>query len=242
MPNHLHILLFQGHAPLGWTLQPILRRTALMVQRTHGVQGHVFERRFRSKLCADHTHLRNSILYIHRNPIEAGLCADAADYSSTSHRAYATGEDCSFIHVEEGLRIVACCDSGSPDELRAIYLSEFARYCGHDVGDAFSWTYTERRRFRRESIRCFSSQSVSNHELPDLRDAALMISRQIDPNCDIELVRSAFRGSRVLEIRLQLIATLLLRGYSGRNIAAFLRISESSVSRVRCRLRWEQIA
>src|SRR5207253_9949941 len=88
MDNHFHLLLFQGSASLGWTMQPILRRIALLDQRRHGVEGHVFERRFRSKLCQDRDHLPTAIIYIHRNPVNAGLCRQATDYRWSSANCY----------------------------------------------------------------------------------------------------------------------------------------------------------
>src|SRR5512145_1122737 len=67
MPNHLHLLVQQGNAPLARLMQPLLRRVALLIQHTHGIEGHVFERRFRDKPCPDADYARNAIAYIHRN-------------------------------------------------------------------------------------------------------------------------------------------------------------------------------
>lgn len=241
MPNHLHILMFQGHAQLGWTVQPIFRRIALLIQRSLCIEGHVLERRFRSKLCADQAHLRNSILYIHRNPVEAGLCTNALDYSASSHGSYLGTTPCSYLHVEDGLRVVACTETGSPEELRAIYLSEFNQYCEKDIGDDFGWTFGLRRPRRGSRRADFVPHEKDARGLHDLRDAALAIIRTIEPDCDIDLVRSSFRGHRIFDIRTQLIATLLQRGYKGKCIADYLHLSESSVSRIRTAIRWGQL-
>ena len=62
MPNHFHLVLRQGEAPLHRFMQPWLTRIALLVQRTWGCVGHVFERRYRDSLC-DLDHLRYAIDY-----------------------------------------------------------------------------------------------------------------------------------------------------------------------------------
>src|SRR5687767_6239625 len=105
MNNHIHVLLFQGVAPLGWVMQPILRRTALLVQRVHKVEGHVFERNFRTRQCESVEHVRNAILYIHRNPVVAKLCKSAVEYEFSSARAYEGLAPCGHICVEDGLQV-----------------------------------------------------------------------------------------------------------------------------------------
>src|SRR5688500_9811985 len=73
MPNHFHIILRQGQRSLGWIMQPLMRRLDLLVQRSMEIEGHVFERRFRSLTFDDAPHLRRSIIYSDLNPHRAGL-------------------------------------------------------------------------------------------------------------------------------------------------------------------------
>ena len=96
MPNHLHIVLAQGRATLGWTMQPILRRVALLVQRTHRLSGHIFERSYASKPCLDADYARTVILYTHFNPVKAGLCSSPEEYAWTSHVPYCS--DYEMVH------------------------------------------------------------------------------------------------------------------------------------------------
>lgn len=70
-------------------MQPILRRLALLVQRTHGFEGPVFWRHYASQTCADPSHARNAIVYTHLNPVRAGLCSRPSGYPWTSHTLYA---------------------------------------------------------------------------------------------------------------------------------------------------------
>src|SRR5687768_17387074 len=124
MDNHLHVVLFQGSSRLGWVMQPVLRRTALLVQQHHGIVGHVFERRFRSKQCESTEHLRNCILYVHRNPVDAWMCDTPEAYEFSSARAYEGLEPCGSICVEDGLQLFGCRDSNSGSRRRTQYLED----------------------------------------------------------------------------------------------------------------------
>ena len=80
MPNHLHIVLRQGRMELAQVMQPLMRRVALQVQRQHGFEGSVVERRFRDTACTTPDHVRMAIVYTHLNPWRAGLCGDDLSY------------------------------------------------------------------------------------------------------------------------------------------------------------------
>lgn len=88
MPNHLHLVVLQGARPLTYLMQPFLLRTALLVQRSHGINGHVFERRFRDRACFEPDHVRNAVVYTHLNPVRAGLASEPGSYRWTSHALY----------------------------------------------------------------------------------------------------------------------------------------------------------
>jgi REP element-mobilizing transposase RayT len=98
MPNHFHIVLRQGARTLGWVMQPIMRRIALLVQRQFSVKGHVFERRFRSFACADADRLRRAVIYTNLNPWRAELCRDPAEWAWSSH-----------------VRLISCATSDIPE-------------------------------------------------------------------------------------------------------------------------------
>lgn len=242
MDNHFHLVLLQGRAHLGETMQPIMRRIALIVQRTHGCEGHIFERRYRSKVCADSEHLPNAILYVHRNPVEAGMCRTAVDYRWSSAQAFNGTCPPGLICVEDGLRAFDCTGSSSVEALRDIYKERLIT-TRHAEMDAY-WTWfsrTVRRRRTGGTSYVPHSPHVKRAALADLRDVALRILRTIDDQVPVELVRSRYGGIRISSIRRQLIAALLQRGYHGVDIARYLGISEATVSKVKSAMRWASI-
>jgi REP element-mobilizing transposase RayT len=239
MDNHIHVLLFQGSAPLGWVMQPILRRSALLVQRVHGVEGHVFERNFRVRQCESVEHVRNSILYIHRNPVVARMCQTAIDYEFSSARAYEGLVPCGSICVDDGLQVFGCGTSTSSNDLRIEYRMRLNREMPPDDVKFFDFFLPHRRRSTTLAITRWSEQS--RRPATDIRDAALRIIKAIDPDAVIELVRSRYGGPKIVAIRHQVIASLLQRGYAGVEIASYLRVSAATVSKVRSRMRWASL-
>lgn len=126
MPNHLHLVVQQGDATLGQLMQPLLRRIALLVQRSHGLVGHIFERRFRHTICHDPSHARTAIAYVHLNPVRGRMVAAPDHYPWTSHACYATSRAgpaplSAVVASQAGLRLFAADDAGSPAQRRARY-------------------------------------------------------------------------------------------------------------------------
>lgn len=128
MPNHLHLVVRQGNAPLHRFMQPLLRRMALLVQKSRRREGHVFERRYRDHLCGSPGHLRNAIVYTHLNPVRAGLVARPEEYAWSSHRAWTHSGPAADGRLQPTtLHSVAQVFASAPDrttgELRADYLA-----------------------------------------------------------------------------------------------------------------------
>lgn len=65
----------------------------------------------------------------------------------------------------------------------------------------------------------------------DLRDLAIQVVREFDPNLELESVRGRYGGARIVEIRRAIIRRAALVGYRGTEIARFLRVSPATVSR-----------
>lgn len=89
MPNHGHLLARLGDVPLGTVMQKTLTRFALRSNRYNGRSGHLFQGRYKAPLVADDAQAKVALRYIHRNPVEACLAEDPADWPWSSHRAYA---------------------------------------------------------------------------------------------------------------------------------------------------------
>jgi putative transposase len=79
MTNHFHLLIETKAENLAQGMHRINSRYAHAVNERHGRTGHVFERRYASRVIESETQLKNTALYIGNNPVAAELCADARD-------------------------------------------------------------------------------------------------------------------------------------------------------------------
>lgn len=88
MTNHVHLAAQVGDVQLGRLMQSVASTYARRKQRRIPTTGHLFERRYRAILVDTDAYWLTLVRYIHRNPVEAGVVSDPADYPWSSHRSY----------------------------------------------------------------------------------------------------------------------------------------------------------
>ena len=249
MRDHLHLVVQQGTHPLWRLMQPMMRRVALLVQRRYGIVGHVMEREYRAKICATSEHLRNAILYTHVNPVRANICSSATSYSWTSHGHYVADNAASFPApdlVAEGLTLFATCEDRSLEQLRKDYLAFLEWRLARDEWDAAMEggfpTLAEPRRPSTAGGDAMWSHMVTQdvtstaatpqRSRPDLRDFVKHQLGNLLPGAGIDLLRYGSCSRIIVRARRGVIQGAILAGYTGKEIANFLLISESLVSKV----------
>jgi REP element-mobilizing transposase RayT len=86
IPNHFHLLLKTGQAPIATVMRRLLTGHAVYYNRRHRRYGHLFQNRYKSILCQKDSYLLQLVRYIHLNPLRAGLVSSlhALDRSVTS--------------------------------------------------------------------------------------------------------------------------------------------------------------
>ncbi|MFD4839054.1 transposase [Achromobacter sp. NPDC058515] len=89
MPNHVHLLLTPGDDPR--TVSVLMQRVARQATRRWNLRrdtaGSLWEARFKSRLIDSEQYLLECCRYIELNPVRAGLCESASDYSWSSYQA-----------------------------------------------------------------------------------------------------------------------------------------------------------
>lgn len=73
MPNHVHLLLRTGAAPLSELMQKLLGPYATTFNLVHHRAGHLFQGRFKNVLVEDEPYLLELVRYIHLNPVRSRL-------------------------------------------------------------------------------------------------------------------------------------------------------------------------
>ena len=88
MPNHFHLLLKTGRAPISHVMLRLLTGYAVTFNRRHRRKGHLFQNRYKSILCQEDTYFMELVRYIHLNPLRAELVKDMktlGQYSYCGH-------------------------------------------------------------------------------------------------------------------------------------------------------------
>jgi putative transposase len=245
MDNHFHIVLRQGAQPLGWIMQPIMRRISLLVQRVVGIEGHVFERRFRSHPCENADYLRRAIVYTNLNAKRAQLCADPSQYAWASHTDLFLDEDCSVrgIQVMHTLNLFAHSEANDRSDLRGAYLRYVDWRMSKDECDAAEVPYDVPEPQTDAGDAFFATSfcalpPLTRHPQCDLRDKAAQLLSRIDSTCSMDTLRYGRLNRRNMDVRRQLIAGLLQLDYPKYRIADFLRVSASTISLVATKMRY----
>jgi putative transposase len=88
MPNHVHLLLSTTDVNLYDATRDLFSRYAMRFNRKYERKGHLFGGPYRQAVCLDDSYLLAASLYIHLNPVKAGLAPDAPSYRWSSCRLY----------------------------------------------------------------------------------------------------------------------------------------------------------
>jgi hypothetical protein len=245
MPNHFHIVLRASERPLGWVMQPIMRRLALLINRTRSRRGPVFEGRFRTRACADGDHLRRAIVYVHNNPMRKDLCRQPADYAWHSHAWYSgCPRDALYVGATVGLQLFASdVAHRSSEALTRNYLRYFAWRLEKDRCDELLIPCAARE---PESVAgdAFFHDNFRTTKLNDrvrgldLRDRALALLERVDYATELESLRRPYLKHPAARVRRELICALLQQGYQVGKIATLFRVSVTVVSRCASQLRY----
>ena len=89
MPNHFHLVVHVPQAGLSEGMQLLNGGHARLTNARYGRSGHLFRNRFWSKAIEGDEQLLETIRYVVRNPVRAGLCATPEQWRWSSHRACA---------------------------------------------------------------------------------------------------------------------------------------------------------
>ena len=90
MGNHFHLLVNMPFDVLSPFMQNLEATYAVHFNKRHDHDGHVFKGRFGSQPITSDEQLMACVRYIHRNPVEGGLCK-TCNYKWSSYRGYLKG-------------------------------------------------------------------------------------------------------------------------------------------------------
>ena len=91
MPNHFHFLMERREVPLSFILKRVEQIYAQRFNKRYESTGHLFEGRFKSKICKDDTHFKTVSRYVHRNPVRASLVNSPEEWRWSGVHAFGGG-------------------------------------------------------------------------------------------------------------------------------------------------------
>lgn len=224
MLNHLHIQLRSNEGNLSKAMKNLFESYADFFNKKYGRKGHVFCGTFGQALCLDDNYLLATSIYIHLNPVRAGIVEDSADYRWSSCGLYVSPtERKTFIDYKFILQTL------SPDiyEAKSIYkelLVEGSAIKTKEVSEQPEAVENFKREIVRFFPKTFSSKIlVPNIEKKDLFDEEL--ERKIE-----ELKGKQRLGTpHEFAARRYLVEQLKARGYTVTEIAKKLNLTRPTV-------------
>ena len=105
MSNHFHLAVRTGVIPLDRPLRSLQQRVTRGVNVRRRVYGPLWRGRYKAKLVKDQRYLDQLLVYIHLNPVVAGIVGDPAEYRWSGHLELLGKIKKPIIDVDEVLRV-----------------------------------------------------------------------------------------------------------------------------------------
>lgn len=103
MPNHIHLLIETGEAPLSRAMQALQFTYTQKFNRRHKKVGHLFQGRYKAILCQKESYLLELIRYVAQNPVRARLVKRPVDWKWSSFYDLVQLKDKHIVSVDEVL-------------------------------------------------------------------------------------------------------------------------------------------
>jgi REP element-mobilizing transposase RayT len=132
MANHYHLALRTSTVTLSESLHCLQGRFSHAFNRQHDRSGGLWHSRYNAKLIDEQRYLAQLVLYIHLNPVRAGVVDRPADYRYSGHREILRPVNARLLDVDQAL----LCFADTHRAARHAYLSGIR--AAMDAGDTSS--------------------------------------------------------------------------------------------------------
>jgi REP element-mobilizing transposase RayT len=129
MSNHYHLALRTGAIQLSRSMRTLNGRFSLRYNVMHQRYGPLWQGRYKARFVDDPSYLTRLVLYIHLNPVTAGVVSSPEEYSLSGHRELITKTAEPVVDVDDTLTIFG-------ETLRAArrqYLQSIRHGCSEDA-------------------------------------------------------------------------------------------------------------
>ena len=105
LSNHFHLAVRTAVISLDRPLRSLQQRVTRGVNARRRVYGPLWQGRYRAKMVGDQRYLEQLLVYIHLNPVTAGMVDDPANYPWSGHRELLGKVKDPIVDVDEVLRV-----------------------------------------------------------------------------------------------------------------------------------------
>lgn len=230
MTNHVHLLLRQKEANLPQAMHNLFNRYARYFNWKYGRKGHVFGGRYRQAACFDDHYLIAASIYIHLNPVRAGIVENYSAYRWTTWRLYCSANPPkTFVDWKFILFILNCDLSQARRRYKGLlrraakYPLEEALEKGQTIGKFGAW-------LKKQFPGLLEGSGESIQQVP-LIDGYTSDS-------ELDSIINDLRGKKRLlcpedkKARRFAVEQLKTRGFSPEEIAEYLTIARITVYRI----------
>ena len=217
MPNHMHLLLQPEYDNLSVFIRDLCGRYAKQFNKRYERKGHLFGGPFRQSIVNDDSYLLAASLYVHLNPVSAGLVNDPAKYRFSSLMLYTKDEaPRSFVKPDLILSLL----SGKAKERKMRYKELVERGKTLEAGNVLEDEHV--------IVRFMASLKDHFPSFTRRRKTTATDMPSEEGNIDFENLRGS-RKPESKKARKYLVEQLLARGYTRTQIAEQLNISRKTV-------------
>jgi putative transposase len=220
MSNHLHILLKINTTNLPEAMKSLYQRYALYFNLKYQRKGHVFSGVYRTSLCNSDLYLLGISVYIHLNPVKAGMVEEAGDYRWSSIQLYLDEDKSKFVKSDFILGML----NKDRKEAKQSYKDLLEGYRQYKYDNCFKdkkWLNSFMNSFKRK---------LSN--FPWVGDTSLFESLEIEKKITEIRDMGRTRDIKKIEAKKYLIQQMRSNGYSIQEIGNKLGMTRQSIYKI----------
>jgi len=237
MSNHYHLAVQTSTITLDRPMRSLQQRTTRLVNGRRRVYGPLWQGRYKAKLVEGQRYLDQLLVYIHLNPVSAGVVSDPVDYRWCGHREIVQRAKLPIVAVDEVLRLFGSTRrTARARYVRALKGAVNEEWIGESPGRLPWWrlgrpprgededpeiAVRERRRWEREGPEW----------RPRLSAPEMVVRGALELGVDLESLRSRGRSPDVVRAR-ELLAVVGVERYGllVRDLADALKKSPNGIS------------
>jgi len=228
MPSHVHLLLSPAEENLYDAMRDLFSRYAMKFNRKYERKGHLFGAPYRQAVCLDDSYLLAASLYIHLNPVKAGLVRDPFNYRWSSSRLYCQHDSpSSFVNPDFILGVLAESEAERKETYRQLLKRGSRLEIGHvlekedaierfslDLASIFPFLFKKAGR----GMRAIRTSKINLLSIEELETKIEEMKRGALPN-----------KPETRKAKKYLVEQLIARGYKRGEIAERLGVSRKTI-------------